>query len=180
MYRMQYAQNSIRSIYTWFIKNIQHFISLLWMNIRYYTIFAFSFDAVLGSIVMLLMMERYNSGYLKLVSILDKCKIFCCCTRLVEKYVLGEIDGKIEHAQSFSNYTDTDTNNTHKTKSGGIIKSSHTFNSSNSMIIGTPTPNEQLQDQEESIDTKTAVPVLDRPKTYTDCEKEYTVNIQMQ
>ena len=160
---------------------MQHFISLLWMNIRYYTIFAFSFDAIFGSIVMLLMMERYNSWYLKLVAIFDSCNICCCCKRFVARYVLGHIE-QFNHAQSFSNSTEMDINTTCKTKSGVIRNTnSNTFGSSETITNGDyATPSSNDQGQEQSIDTKTAIPVLDRHGTFDDCEKEYTVNIQLE
>lgn len=123
------------------------------MDIRWYNIFSYSFDAVLGSIVMLLMMERYNESYLKLVSILDRCKLFCCCTRFVERYVLGKME-RTGHIQCVSN-----------------VSNSNTIN-----MNANSTPTDQDRDDTVTVDTKTIVPVLNRHNTFDDCEKEYTVN----
>ena len=148
---------------------MQHFIGLMWKNIRYYNIFSFSLDAVFGSIVMLLMMERYNKWYLKLVFMFNKSKCFCCFKRFVEFHILRKVtqDSKI--------LTSSTTHRSEKSPS----------NSGDNSVIAKTTsrlniPNTAIEEVEESIDTKTQSPVLNRHKTFEDCEKEYTITIQVE
>ena len=57
---------------------IPHFVILLQPDIQFYNIIAFSLDSVLGSLLMLLMIERNNDSYVKFVKFISMTNAFCC------------------------------------------------------------------------------------------------------
>ena len=58
---------------------IPHFIIFWAPKIQFYNIFAFSLDSVLGSLLMLLMIERNNDKYIEFIKYMNGTKMLCCC-----------------------------------------------------------------------------------------------------